>query len=201
MIISHKFKFIFIKTQKTAGSSIEKFLLNYLGPDDIFAGMPIENISSLNCKDIYEHCSWQTIQSLDSYAWNNYYKFTIERNSWDKVVSLYWFFKKHYPKKTRKGFDTFILNDKNKFFKDDWSLYTDNNNLLVDDVIQYNNLDYDFEKVCNKLNIPYNQELRTIKMKSGLRGVQNYQEMYNEKTKLKVFEFYRKPIEFYNYSF
>ena len=35
MIISHKHKFIFLKTVKTAGTSIEIALSKYCGPDDI----------------------------------------------------------------------------------------------------------------------------------------------------------------------
>src|SRR2546423_13120506 len=37
MIISHKHRFIFIKTGKTAGTSIEVFLSQHCGPDDIVA--------------------------------------------------------------------------------------------------------------------------------------------------------------------
>lgn len=35
MIISHKHEFIFVKTRKTAGTSIEYYLAPYCGPDDV----------------------------------------------------------------------------------------------------------------------------------------------------------------------
>jgi hypothetical protein len=36
MIISHKYKFIFIKTMKTAGSSLEAFFSKVCGDEDTF---------------------------------------------------------------------------------------------------------------------------------------------------------------------
>ena len=39
VIVSHRWKFIFVKTRKTAGSSIERFLLPHLGPDDVVRGI------------------------------------------------------------------------------------------------------------------------------------------------------------------
>jgi len=42
MIISHKHKFIFIKTRKTAGSSFELMLSTICGPDDVLTPLSPE---------------------------------------------------------------------------------------------------------------------------------------------------------------
>ena len=52
MFISHKYRFIFVKTRKTAGSSIEKFLRDvHEDPlEYVHAGMPPENLKPVNLK-------------------------------------------------------------------------------------------------------------------------------------------------------
>src|SRR5437762_6689028 len=53
MIISHKHKFIFIKTVKTAGTSLEVFLSQHCGPDDVLTPFapPSRDTSRVTTKD------------------------------------------------------------------------------------------------------------------------------------------------------
>lgn len=65
MIISHKHKFIFVKTRKTAGTSVEIALSRHLGPDDI-----ITPISPDDEKLRAERCDLGPQHYLETSLWN-----------------------------------------------------------------------------------------------------------------------------------
>lgn len=103
MIISHKHKFIFIQTWKTAGSGFEIFIRPHLGNNDI-----ITKIESLSDDDNYHNKKCNDPIGLDGKIniyqlkktaihyklittdqWKKYYKFAFIRNPWDMLVSYH----------------------------------------------------------------------------------------------------------------
>jgi len=206
MFISHKYRFIFIKTRKTAGSSIEKFLRDvHEDPlDYVHAGMPPENLKPVNLKKTkkkkIEHAGWKLISKIYPVEWKSYYKFTIERNSWDKVVSTYFWQKQNGPWEINE-FDDYVKTQNKLFNRNDWNLYTKNNQLVVDNVIQYDNLSQDFFGIAYKLKIPYNNELKTIRLKGNIRKNNDYRSMYNKETEEIVRQSFSAPIAYFNYQF
>lgn len=205
MFISHKYKFIFIKTRKTAGSSIEKIFLDNIKEDFLFGGMPPEKLTPIlpegQEKQIKEHSGYQVIKSFYPAEWDSYYKFTIERNPWDKTVSNFHFVQNWKPTKTKNGFEDFVMNPKNKFFLNDWKLYTEKNKPVVDKIIRYENLEEDFAEVCSIIGFPYQGQLATTRLKGSYRNKKNYKNYYNEKTKDKVENLYHNTIKYFNYKF
>ena len=92
MIISHEHKFVFIKTRKTSGSTIEKLLLPYLDKTrDTCTGSINENIIPFNHKGLRGHVSYSSILTAFPET-KGYWFFTIERNPWDKVLSSYYWY-------------------------------------------------------------------------------------------------------------
>jgi len=195
MIISHKHKFIFIKTRKTAGSSIEKYLYNYLGQHDICTGSIKENTPALNSEFIDGHISASTIQKQYPFEFKNYFKFAVERNPWDKVVSYYFYQQHKKEKRTKGGFDAFVEHyGKNVV---DWSMYTNNDKVAVDQVIRYENLHQTFLKIP----IPYNCELLTTKVKAEFRKEKDYKKFYTNKSIEIVSNLFNKEIDMFSYQF
>ena len=83
MIISHKHKFIFIHGPKTAGTTMADALAPFCGEDDII-------IQHRSPEGIKKHDPSRVIFDLvGQEVWDRYYKFTFERNPWDKMVSLW----------------------------------------------------------------------------------------------------------------
>jgi hypothetical protein len=107
MIISHTHKFIFIKSEKTAGTSIEAALSGLCEGDDVVTplndypfnrdekGRQVHHARNAERLDWWnhelgQHVDARTIKAkLPHDVWTSYLKVSIVRDPWDRAVSLY----------------------------------------------------------------------------------------------------------------
>ncbi|RDW16409.1 chondroitin 4-O-sulfotransferase [Oceanobacillus arenosus] len=213
MIISHKYKFIFLKSKKTAGTSIEISLSRYCGEDDIITpiapedeeirarfGIKPQNYMDENNKKpkFFNHYGAKKIaNTIGKDIWSSYYKFSFDRNPWDKVISHYYF--KSGKSTSDISFDKYLNLNK---FKDayNYPIYTIKNNVVVDFLGKYENLDEDLSKVCQKIGLPFDGWLP--KAKGNFRkDRQHYRTHYNKDQKELVRQYFKKEIDLLGYEF
>jgi len=233
MIISHTHKFIFIKSEKTAGTSIEAALSRYCSGNDVVT--PINDYrhnrdengefthQSMNA-DEYIQLNLPNLQHVDALTirnkvpaeiWDSYFKFSITRNPWDKVISDFFWKKRQDPAiNPRKRFYHYLgvpfneLDQLKAMFSEflqssQWTnndrFYIIDNQLCVDYVIHYENLLEDFSEVCKTIGL----ETCTLpRLKSGLRKQRyNYSEYFDEESKAIVAKAHENDIRLFDYEF
>ena len=208
MIISHKHQFIFIKTRKTAGTSIEIALAPYCSEMDvltpIYAGDTKKyHYQARNHQGFINHSSAISVkENVPENCWSQYFKFTVERNPWDKMVSMYWWLK--HKESLTLSFDEFCrvsFQTRRGFIPpSDYQNYTIDDHLVVDYVCRYENLETDFKYVCQQIGIP--DDVVLPRAKSEYRtDPRPYQEYYNKVSRAMVAAHFQKEIELYHYEF
>jgi hypothetical protein len=211
VIVSHKHQFIFAKTRKTAGTSIEVFLEPLCGEKDVvtpvsprYQDSETETHRPRNQQGYSNHAPAVRIRELvgDS-VWNGYYKFSVERNPWDKMVSMYWWRKYQY--KIEDDFPSFCRKaiespDNIYTCPSDYHFYTIDSELCVDKVIQFETLLDDFSSVCEHLNLGEVTSLPRAKAKIRSEK-KHYSEYYDDELRQLVAERFRKEIDLFGYEF
>jgi len=246
MIISHKYKFIFIKTGKVGGTSLEIALSRFLAPEDV-----ITTISWVDELDRYKR-GYRTAQNFQKSAaemrlseyprwlrsklltptrsgenrlrmatrtshkfrghmkasdikirvgdeiWDSYFKFSIERNPWDKMVSKY--FWDPEKKKTDIPFKDYLLAGG---CASNYEYYSVNGLPAMDYMIRYENLESDLADVSARVGLPENvhETMKSISANSGYRRNLDYREMYDDQLKELVAIHFAREIRLMNYQF
>ena len=188
LIISHRHKCIFVKTRKTAGTSIERFFTTHLGPEDVIRGDEERNyrgrwnpgpelVAGRDPADLkltikqwrnglryYQHMpAWRIRARVGPAIWDEYFTFCFERDPWDKLVSFYWW--RTRARAERPDFDTWVRTTPNLTA---WPLYTRGDRLMVDFIGRYENLRDDLALVLDRIGLDAAPDLPFDK--AGHRG-------------------------------
>jgi len=207
MLISHKHKYIFVKTSKVAGTSTEIFFEQisfsvkerHCSPEIInedgivgFRGKARQRPARSTW---YNHMSLPNIKKTlnNDKLFNEYFKFSITRNPWDRVVSAYHHFS------SQSSFNEYIASG--KIPKPIVSAFGH----FIDDVffIKFENLQEDIEYVCKKLGLDYDMSnLGSYKKEYRASSRhKHYTEYYDDQTRQIVAEKYAKDIQYFGYKF
>ena len=190
-MISHKHKCIFIHIRKTAGISIRNVLGECDGTHD---GLHFHN-------HLYHHKN-----ILSGQLYSEYFKFTFVRNPWDLRVSLYRYLAKGGHGSLTRYARQLSFSNWIKRYSDRVNVNTTHTGRTqtsyieppkdMDFIGKFENLQEDFNIVCDKIGIPRQELPHKNKTKH-----KHYTEYYDDETRQIVAEKYAKDIEYFNYEF
>lgn len=193
-MISYNKKFIFIHINKTAGTAVEQSLLEYgdkrVEPkNDLNFGLTYKQSQHFNYKEYKEYLGSE---------YDNFFKFTVVRNPFDRVVSYYL---KNSINQNNLSFSDWVIDRyKNKNFQDYKRMYSDYTHWIdkdnTDFILRFENLSSDFNILKQKLNIDCELKYHNVN-KNRL----HYKEYYNEDTKEIITNHFKKELNTFNYKF
>lgn len=220
MIISHKHKFIFMKTRKTAGTSIQVALSKICGPDDIITGTYMKSDGTLdeshsggkNVDKFFTNHPHppiaETKQFLGDEIWNSYVKFAFVRNPYEIQVSRYFWNKKGKNKNEEcsiEGFKEWVKLGNMADFDLLHPYIIVNDSIEMDFIGRYETLHQDFDKIYSILNIHNNSTLpdkpELPVVKGGYRDKKHYSEFYDTEIEDIVFKHHQSDIHHFGYAF
>tara|TARA_B110000858_G_scaffold143944_1_gene163463 strand:+ start:291 stop:887 length:597 start_codon:yes stop_codon:yes gene_type:complete len=196
MIISPKYKFAFILNPKSGCTSIYNKLKNIEDDEKIFGDLvPNDTKDLLRSK----HTSCSELQKHHP-QFDEYYKFAFVRNPWARVLSWYFFCKRSplVERNTRNlSFEEFItIGDIKNIWANENFQHQYKFTKGCDFIGKTENLQSDFNTVCDKIGIPHIKLGYANKTKH-----RHYTEYYNWKTREIVANEFSDDIDYFDYVF
>lgn len=229
MIISHKHKFIFLKTNKTAGTSIEIALSKYCGPEDVITPITREDEamrSSLgypgpqNCyapiwsyrfKDIFK---WLTKGKKKLRFYNHITAKEAKQYIGDDIWNSYYKFcfernpwdrcislyYWRYKSEPRPPIAEFVNSQEPMILKKrGYELYTIDGKIAVDKICRFENLVDELEQVRKQIGLPEKLDLPRAKSKYR-KDKAHYRDLLTEAEKAKIAELFHDEIRSMGYE-
>jgi Sulfotransferase family len=216
VIVSHEHRFVFMKTRKTAGTSVEIALSRVCGPDDVITPVTDEDEALRRAQGGRGPQNFETPPNLERRAFNHmpvsmvrkmlgrarfesYFSFAIERNPWDAVVSLYhWRFR---DESASQPFGDFVASPAvENFATKNHRIYHLKGEIAVDRVLRYESLAAELAAVWSELGLPGDPDLPHAK--GGTRPQRpSYRSYYDDASRGRVAELFAAPIAELGYEF
>jgi hypothetical protein len=202
MIISHRYRFIFIKNAKTAGTSLEVFLAGHCGPDDIVTPIfpAVAGHVPRNHTGYWNHMPGAEIRAqVGAAVWLTYFTFCVERNPWDKVIS-HWSMERH-----RAGGNLtlaqYILAGRFPINHPKYTEPSDPLRTIVNRILRFEDLNREIGEVAQQLGIPFAGTLEPQAKAEYRTDRRPYREILDQRQAAIVAEAFATELRLHEYVF
>jgi hypothetical protein len=221
MLISHLHRFIYMKTLKTGGTSVEIYFERYCTD-------PAKEFQALHERDSetskwgvigargdrfvpgrtwYNHMPAGRVRALiGPELWNSYYKFCVVRNPYDKIVSHFWH---GLPPEKRLHLASADFDEVRRQFQQwlttadhpmDRTTFTISGLPVMNRYVRYEDLHAGLEDVCKNLGLPWEPSLLgRFKSDKRLRN-EPYAKYYDRSSADLVGSLYQWEMQYFHYG-
>jgi hypothetical protein len=219
VIVSHEHGFVFMKTRKTAGTSVEIALSRVCGDDDVITPVTDDDEVLRRAhggrgpqhyeapphlgRKAFNHMPVSMVRKmLGRRKFESYFSFAVERNPWDAVVSLYhWRHRDSAPGAALQPFEEYVASPAvATFATKNARIYRIKGQVAVDRVLRYESLDSELAEVWAELGLPGTPDLPHAKAGTRPRAP-SYRSYYDDDTRQRVAEVFAAPIAELGYEF
>ncbi|MEL6197473.1 MAG: sulfotransferase family 2 domain-containing protein [Pseudomonadota bacterium] len=215
MLVSHRYRFIYLRTEKTASTSLFEALQRLLEPGDYDSALkrpawakysPIHHGAlRRQLPDLFgmhpHGTAAQARRIIGAKTFDSYFKFAVERNPWDRQVSLY----HHRCWKTGRTPD-FDRDMQSAWYRateycrlNNWSIYAIGDEVVVNRLLRFETLARDLGALWADLGIaPPVLERRRSEYRAERP---HYASFYSDATRDLVGRWYAREIDALGYRF
>lgn len=212
MIVSHRHRFIFLRTFKTAGTSIEIALSKHCGPEDTLTRLVEPGDEDLRrslghrgpqhhmrgTREFSPHMVASAAKQHFPDAWNRYFKFAVVRNPWEVCASAY-AMRAAQGKHRERGLSELVRSPGFAAWSERWrNTFTIDGRVAVDEIVRYEELADSLEKIRLRLGLP--EPLALPRAKAGYRKG-HYREMVNARDAEVIAKLFAPEIERFGYRY
>jgi len=207
MIVSNSRNFIFLKTRKCGGTSIQSSLKHICDSNDYVTYGWVNQINNKH-SPIEEFATLKDIQTKLNIDTDPYFKFGIIRNPYAITLSRYMF---HIKKGREKGpqnkenFNSWVqniyFNPNGWYIKDKFSYFLfDGETPLVEYIMKLENIENDFKNLLTYLKVNHEEiSLRHINISNNTH--ESYRDWINPKSKELIDQYFEFELNYFNYEF
>lgn len=230
MIISHRYRFIFLKTEKTASSSLARVFGDIAGANDrlypadrsvrrelLRSGGSLAGVSFKagrgglrrrlpGLSGLHRHARARDVRDfLGADLFAGYTVITSERNPFDRQVSLYSHRQRDKGSGDLSAFSAAMCSPVYNLLHynrlDNWGIYTLDGKVCADHIIRFENLHDDLAAVLRGLGVdPALHPLPHTRQSRG-EGSPSYRTLYTDEARRRVATWYQRELDYFGYAF
>lgn len=144
--------------------------------------------------------------------WEKIFTFTVVRNPWERILSLYMYMRKNTSAVDDLTFEQFVKRIHQERMSPGSTIFTyrpltrtclefisdENGKIIVDKIVRFENRQDELPEIGQQIGCP---ELGSLKINSARPQKSRYQDSYTDELRDLVAEIYAQDIDYFDYSF